>query len=1099
MSPDVVDPEAPPSPSPPGEGWAARVEELLVQAEGVPSGSERAQLLCRVAEIYERRLGNSNAALVTLQAALEADPTSGRVIQEMERVARGNGLWGQLVAVTAEVAGRLGDRKLAADLWVQIAFWNDTGLALLDAAARAASTALDLEPAHGGALVMLEELYRRQRSWERYVEILARRRAQPGADAEKLANAYREVLRYEPRHPGALAGLSRVHADAGDWESAAAVLRRLIAALPPETTVFERVTVQHRLAVILKERLGDVRAAEQELALILAVPGGQSHVPSLLLLATLYRERKDWMKARQLLGRAAAAVSDVAERVRLLGEAAEISATALDDEAQAADLYAEILALDGTRLDLAAKLADIRFRRGDFAALLPLAERLAAESEGKPALERLRVWHWLGRARQAAGDDTGAAEAYRTALADQDSGAGASAAALPTLRDLAELEFRTEAWADAALAYGRLLAAAPAALSREEQRVAFERLGVSWMRAGEPALAVEPLEKALALDPRRRNVLETLVEAARAAGNDDAVVRHTQALLAVTEDPRTKLELLEHVATIHRERRNDPQRAIAAYREALAIWPDERSILHRLLELLTETKQWKPAVELLARLAELAEGTLRAPYYVAAANIFAEELRAPAEAIEAFERALDADPSDLKSFEQIDRLVTEAYDWKTQERAYRRQIKRMGNDVPADRRPALLALWQGLGEIYRTRLKDYPAAVAALEVAASLDPSSLERRRSLAELYRLSGPASYPKAVAEHRAIIARARSAAEMVPELKTLLRLFIEMGRLEEAHGVAAALAVIGQADLDELALYQQYRPGGVVRARARLTEDVWQREIYHPDEDRTLSQILATLAPAVASARAQTTKELGLKRKQRREVATDPSLPCRVVAYGGAVLGVSTPEVYVAPEIAGEIAVVNLRGAVAGTPALVLCKGAFEARSDLELTFSVGRTLAALRPDHLLRWPTFVPTLAELEIVVRATLRLVLPDSPLPAESAVAIGQYAAFLERTLPPQVLEQLSVLVRRLEPVAGDRAAGVARWSRAACLTTIRAGLLLAGDLEVAVRLGQPVAAAAGIDPREVVLDLCAWSLSEGYFELRAQLGLRTVDLGPQG
>ena len=47
----------------------------------------------------------------------------------------------------------------------------------------------------------------------------------------------------------------------------------------------------------------------------------------------------------------------------------------------------------------------------------------------------------------------------------------------------------------------------------------------------------------------------------------------------------------------------------------------------------------------------------------------------------------------------------------------------------------------------------------------------------------------------------------------------------------------------------------------------------------------------------------------------------------------------------------------------------------------------------------------------------------------------------------------------------GAVGAALPRWARAACLTTIRAGLLLAGDLEVAVRLGEALAAPVGIDP----------------------------------
>ncbi|HSY41240.1 MAG TPA: hypothetical protein VLA79_16990, partial [Polyangia bacterium] len=619
------------------------------------------------------------------------------------------------------------------------------------------------------------------------------------------------------------------------------------------------------------------------------------------------------------------------------------------------------------------------------------------------------------------------------------------------------------------------------------------------LRAGAPADAIEPLEKALALDSRRTRALESLVEAARASGNDDAVVRHTQALLAVTDDPKTKLGLLEHVATIHSERRNDPQRAIAAYLEALKIWPDERSIMHRLLELYTDTKQWKQSVQLLARLATLADDATRGPYFVAAGNILAEELHVRAEAIEAFEQALDADPHDFKTFERIDQLVTEAHDWKTEERIYRRQIKRLGSELPPDQRPALVALWHGLGEIYRTRLKDGPGAVAAFEVAASLDPEGIERRRALAELYRLSGAEAYPKAVAQHQAIIERAKTAAEMEPDLKMLVRLFVEMGTLDQAHGAAAALVLIGKADAEERALYQQYRPNGVVRAHARLTEEVWQKQIYHPEEDRALSQILATLSPAVATARARLFKETGLKKKQRRDVASDPTLPCKVFAYAGAVLGVQMPEVYLAPELPGDVDVVNLRVATtAGAPALtvlVLGKLVAEMRSDIELAFVAGRTLAALRPDHLLRWPAFVPTLAELEIVVRAAIRLVNPESEVPADEAASVAQYTSFLERTLTPQLVEQLTALVRRY--LATRQSPDVGRWSRAACFSTIRAGFLLAGDLEVAARLGQ--AAYPAIDPAEIVRDLCSWGVSDGYFELRAQLGLRAVNLGFRG
>ena len=159
-------------------------------------------MLCRVAEIYERRLTDPNGALVTLQAALEQDPTSGRVVQEMERVARSSGCWKELIAITAEVASGLEEPKQSADLWVQIAFWDESGLGLPEEAANAAARGAEPRAhprrragAAGGSV-------RRQRSWDRYVEILAHKHQLANDDPYKLQEAYREVLRYEPQHVG---------------------------------------------------------------------------------------------------------------------------------------------------------------------------------------------------------------------------------------------------------------------------------------------------------------------------------------------------------------------------------------------------------------------------------------------------------------------------------------------------------------------------------------------------------------------------------------------------------------------------------------------------------------------------------------------------------------------------------------------------------------------------------------------------------------------------------------------------------------------------------------------------------------------------------
>ena len=152
-------------------------------------------------------------------------------------------------------------------------------------------------------------------------------------------------------------------------------------------------------------------------------------------------------------------------------------------------------------------------------------------------------------------------------------------------------------------------------------------------------------------------------------------------------------------------------------------------------------------MEILGKLAELETGKVKARYLVAAGNIANYELHSTDEAVEIYNQALDEDPDDLKAFERIDKIMTAKKDWKNQERNFRRMIKRLGQEPPAERKATQVALWHGLGEIYRSRLKDFKSATAAFEVCVQLDPDATPRHQILAELYQLSGPESYDKAM----------------------------------------------------------------------------------------------------------------------------------------------------------------------------------------------------------------------------------------------------------------------------------------------------------------------------------------------------------------
>ena len=457
--------------------------------------------------------------------------------------------------------------------------------------------------------------------------------------------------------------------------------------------------------------------------------------------------------------------------------------------------------------------------------------------------------------------------------------------------------------------------------------------------------------------------------------------------------------------------------------------------------------------------------------------------------MEFYNQALDADPDDLKAFERIDKIMTAKKDWRNQERSYRKMIKRLGAEPPPEKRPTQIALWHALGEIYRSRLKDFKSATAAFEVAVSLDKDALPRHQILAELYQMAGPDTYDKAVQEYRFLVKNTQDFGEMAVHLKTLRQLFMEMQLYDRAWCVASALAFLRKADAEDQQFFEQYRPKGFVRARARLTEELWQKNIYHPDQDRFISHIFATVSGVAALGFAKEHKDWGLKRKDKRDVANDQLLFSKVFNYLVQVMGVPQPELYLRPETPGELEMANAHEKGQPLPSFVVGSSLLQGRPEKELAYVTSKKLAFMRPDHFVRWPSVVPTLSNLRSVFLAALKFAQPAFQVKPEMAPSVAQYVELFRKTMPPQMKEQLSVVVQRF--VASKAEADLPRWAAAVDYTTTRAGFLMCNDLDVAARLVQaePVAVGAA-EPKDKIRDLLQWSISDEYFAVREHLGL---------
>ncbi len=558
-----------------------------------------------------------------------------------------------------------------------------------------------------------------------------------------------------------------------------------------------------------------------------------------------------------------------------------------------------------------------------------------------------------------------------------------------------------------------------------------------------------------------------------------------------TADDEQKVALLDQISGHYHNQLNNPQKAISALLEALDVKNDDHALLQQVLDLYTETEQWKKAVETINRFIQLTDKSyIRGSYYQAAGIICRDKLKAHDEAIEYFNNALDAffeEPEKLpqsmlkralKAFADIDKILTTKRDWKNQERAYRQMIKRLPSGDPI-----LKNLWHALGEIYRSRLVHYESAIQAFEIAQQLDPDNRHRNEILAELYLVAGPAHADKAVVQHMNML---RNEPFKYDSYKALCKIYMDTHQYDKRWCVCNTLAFLKKADPEEMQFYEQYKPRGFVKAKQRMTEDIW-RKVYHPNESRYISAILAAIWQGAASIRAMPHKQFGLRRKDRRQIENDQLLFSKIFFYVAQVLNVPLPEVYLQDNQPGEILLANCLDKHQLVPSFVVRQNLLQGRPEKEVAFAAGTKLTFMRPEHYLKLA--LPTNTELKTALLSAIVLVRRDFPVPPDMQANVATYLPEMQKRIAPQVLEQLGLVVNRFLNDAPE--VNMSKWGHAVEATAHRVGFIICGDLETAARMvsAEP-SVVGGPQAKDKIKELVLYSVSEDYFAVRHHLGL---------
>ena len=1099
------------------EQWEPLIDVMSRRADLSTEDSEIIRLRLEVGSIWDQRLYNAGQAIGAYQKVLDLDPSNVVALRALEALyEKTEQTEKYLDVLEAQLDATPSDQERVSLYERMAAAWEER-FGKLDRAAEALEKIVAIDNRSYGAYRELARLYQQAGKYEALVETYRNHIAATTDlstrvelyvamgqtyelqlnEVDRALEAYNDVLGIDSDEPRALDALGRLYEKIGEYDRAIDMMGHLVTLT---NDVRKQVDLYSRMGRLQYSKLQDPEGAEANLLRGLSLDKG--HVPTMEALTKQYSDRGDWLKAAQMMVRAESFTAVAVDKVRLLFEAANIYAYKLRQDDQAKQLYAAVIALDPEHVEAGRPLADLYFEDKQWSQLSPVIDMLCrkvGQLHTDPK-ELNELYYRAARVADELNDHHKALEYYKAAY-DIDS------TYLPTLLGRADLLFKMQEWDAAGKIYQTILVQHRDGQDESDVVRIYHRLGMVRQALGERKKALNMFEKALEIDPSHRDTLQAVIDLQVQQGDWEAVVHAKRGLMQSAPD-RDKATLLDQIGGIYHSRLQNPQKATAAYVEALEFAPEDHQLLQKLLELYTETKQWKKAVETIERFVALEADTVRkGAYYHAAATLCRDELKSLDEAVDYYNRALDSFfaqpeklsdatlPRALKSFEAIDKVLTTKRDWKAQERAYRDMIKRL----PAPTTPAgqsatvhklRVGLFDGLGEIYRSRLKHFQSATQAYEVAQQMDPRNelrpdgTDRAEILAELYLVAGPDYTDKAVDQHMRML---RNEPFKYDSYKALRKIYMDTHQYDKTWCICSTLAFLKKADPDELQFYEQYKPRGLVKAKSMMNGDTWSK-LVHPDENRYISATFAACWQGVAAMKAFPHKDFGIKRKDRRQLQGDSLMFSKLFYYVAQVLNVPLPEVFLVED--NKSADIQLANAIDKNelcPSFVVRPHLLQGKNERELAFLSARRLTFMRPEYYLKM--LLPTNTELKVVVLSALVMVQPRFPVPPDAVPMVQQYLPEMQKRMPPHALEQLAAVVQRFIQAAPE--INLAKWGHAVDAVSYRAGFIVSGDLEVAARMvsAEPVTV-GGPQVKDKIKELVLYSISEEFFAVRAQMGL---------
>jgi tetratricopeptide (TPR) repeat protein len=1096
------------------KNFPAVASTLLRLRDVVPTPEERSHIQLEVAVVYERDLGDDEAAVEGYRQALEFDPANGAALDALERLYSKLDRPAELLSVYERQLELTHDyRERVKILFKSAGIWEER-FANLPHADLCIEAALQVDPNNVQAIKTLERLRKAQGRWDELIGVVDRHLqllTDPTEKAElcvemgdifhqqlkavdRAVVAYHQAIELDPRCRPAMHALGTLYERSGNWPFALDMLEReaQVAGATPEA-----VELYFRMGKINEDMLLDSGNARR--AYLEALKIDPAYLPAIRSLKTIYEQTQDWENYEKALAEEANRTEDTQERAEAYLAVARY-AESREDRDGATKAYEEALHLQPDSLEAARPLADIYLSTEAWPSCekmldivtRQLTQQYAQRSDDVEfARELCRRQYRLGYVCEKLGKKDKALAAYEKAYQ-------LDSTYLAVLEGYGNLLVHSKRFEEALKVYQSILLHHRGDLTDLEVAEIYWTLGDLHLQLNQFDRAENHFEKALGIDGGHEPSLRSMVTIAEATQNWERAAEFNQKLLQVL-DGEAKYEVGVKLGQLAREKLRDAYVAIDAYLAAHRIRPQVLEVMDALYVLYRETKQGQKAAEMLEKMLvipELKEEPARAKrVWFSLGEISRDELQDVEKATHAFNQALDLDWRFIDAFSALEAMLGRNKRWKTLDENYKRMLGRFPKTE--ETHVARMTLWKALGDLYLNVLKAPDAAVEVYKVVAAGLPDNVEVQEAFAALAQTQ-PGYESQAIEAWRRALPSTSNPGKVASALAEIAARQKDYdGAYVAAQVVAGLIGDPGQGEREILTKLGPYAKKREVAQRA-LTDRLWQQHLFHPKVRGPLSELLAILFEQAGGLYKEDFTRYGINPKRHLlEVASAPEYQIHHYRYVAKVLGMEQVSLFSPFLVATrdrmakkstEAAPDPMVGVeICHTDPISLRVGGkfFSETGQKEVYYLLGRTMALLRPELAL---TSRLSAERLEAVLQAAISLSVDRFRFSADPR-AIDTERRALEKALTEQARTALARVTKEYVKVATPN--DLRNYLEGAELSATRAGVFVAGEIEPVKRM---ILAETGssfrVQPRSKIRDLMVFALGEDLHTLRQAVGI---------